>query len=207
VEEDSRALPIEERASLLYCLNTSTQIIPVQTSKGQSLLFRDWEEIDARDTAGKKGWDRLVSKLLGGVSNNSQESAFCLMDPRILIPTTVGPKPLASLQIGDLIELSYNNSTRVLGLVEGLVQGDSTKHWLNGCIEKTYNDSTAYRRITTLNPSESTVKGRHIITESGHFIAYVNGQVLRLRDFTEVGMDAIHRTYPFVAERLLSFGV
>jgi len=207
VDEDTRAKALTERALTLYCLNTSNQIIPVQTSKGHSLLFRDWEEISAQDSIGKKGWDRLVSKLLGGVSNNSQESSFCLMDPRIIIPTSAGPKPLSSIQIGDLIELSYNNSTRVQGLVDGLVLGEQTHHWLNGCIEKIYNDSTAYRRLTTLKPSESTVKGRHIITDSGTLIAYVNGQVLRLRDFTEVGMDAIHRTYPFVAKRLLSFGV
>ena len=209
VDEDSRALPIKERASFLYCLNTSNQIIPVQTSKGPTLLFRDWEEIDARDSIGKKGWNQLVSSLLGGVESPSQESPFCLMDPTILIPTPSGPKPLASLQIGDFIELSYNNPTRVQGLVDGLVNGERTHHWLNGCIEKTYSSTASkkYRRLTTLKPSESTVKGRHIITESGTLIAYVNGQVLRLRDFTEVGIDALHRTYPFVAERLLSFGV
>ena len=202
VEQDSRATLSNSRASILYCLNTSNQTIPVLNSKGNTILFRDWEEIDSRDTIGLKGWNKLVAKLLGSLENTRMEETFCLMDPAILIPTTKGPKPVSSIELGDEIELSYNNTTRVIGLVEGLVEGSASDHWLSSCIEKTYNP-TVYRRTTTLkeNPHETRI-GRHVITESGVLIAYVNGKVVSLRDFTEVGIDRIHLTYPFVAERL-----
>ena len=202
VEQDSRAIPTNTRAPVLYCLNTSNQTIPVLNFKGDTILFRDWEEIDSEDAIGQHGWNRLVAKLLGSLENTRTEETFCLMDPTILIPTPKGSKTLYSIELGDEIELSYNNTTRVIGLVEGLVTGTGGDHWLSSCIEKTYNP-TVYRRITTLkqDPNETRI-GRHVITDSGVLIACVNGRILHLRDFTEVGINRIHLTYPFVAERL-----
>jgi hypothetical protein len=106
-----------------------------------------------------------------------------------------------------LIELTYNNHTRVIGILEGQVEGTYTPYWLSSCIEKTYKP-TVHQRITTLKQgSTDLIRGKHLITESGQLIANINGHVLQLRDFTEVGIDNIHRTYPFVAERLATFAV
>jgi hypothetical protein len=209
VAEDSRASPIGERVSTLYCLNTSNQLIPIRGSGGVSVLFRDWEEIDERDIVGQQGWNRLVSKLLGGLENTSGEAPFCLMDPSILIPTPNGRKPLREIQLGDSIELSYNQSTRVIGTVEGQIGGRGNRHWLNGCIEKIYTPTVGpiHRRVTNITPGQSILKGKHIITDSGCLVANVNGISMQLRDFTEVGIGRIHETYPFVATRLSSFAV
>ena len=212
VAEDSRATPLLERSERLYCLNTSTQTIPVVTH-GTTILFRDWEEIDGRDTVGQRGWNKLVSSLLGGLQVDLQEEDMsCLMDPTILIPMSQGLKTLDQIQIGDQIELSYNRPTRVIGVVSGRVQGLAKgPHWLSGVIEKIYRptDGPVHRRLSTLTPatdsSTSYLYGKHVITESGELVAYTNGIVRKLRDFTEVGMDQIHRTYPFVSQRLASF--
>jgi hypothetical protein len=213
VSEDSRAKPIQERSERLYCLNTSDQIIPVLTRQGTTVLFRDWEEIDSRDTVGQHGWNKLISSLLGGLQVDAQaDDMSCLLDPTIPVPTPQGPKPLHSIQIGDEVELSYNRPTRVIGVVKGRVQGLSKgPHWLSGVIEKIYRptDGPIHRRLTTLLPttdsSTSYLHGNHVITESGELVAYINGTVRKLRDFTEVGVDQIHRTYPFVSQRLASF--
>jgi len=202
VAEDSRATLLTERSDLLYCLNTSNQLIPIRSSEG-ALLFRDWEEIDSRDTVGQKGWNRLVGSLIGGLEPTVDDMAS-LLDPQILVPTTKGPKPLETLQIGDHIELSYNRSTCVLGLVEGRVTGTYTPHWLSGVIERNYS-STAHHRVTTTHPSTDFLRGNHVITDSGTLVIYTNGLVRKIRDFTEVGIDQIHKTYPFVAQRLSSF--
>jgi len=203
VEQDPRASSIADRLDRLYCLNTSTQRIPVLNNQGSIILFRDWEEIDSRDTIGQAGWNRLVSSLLGGIQPSAQTDTFCLMDPRIEIPCAQGNKLLESIQIGDEIVLTYNNHTRVIGIVEGYVEGVYETHWLSSCIEKTYNP-TVYRRITTLRQNGTTelLKGRHLITDSGMLVVHANRSVLQLRDFTEVGIDQIHRTYPFVQGRL-----
>jgi len=206
VEKDPRSNSIPDRVSRLYCLNTSNQLIPVQTPKGELILFRDWEEIDSRDLIGQKGWDRKVSSILKGLIGETAPTQ-CLMDPAIGIPTSTGIKPLSSIQIGDSIELSYNNHTRVIGIIEGHVEGTYSFHWLSSCIEKTYKP-TVYHRITTLDQgSTDLLKGRHLITDSGQLVAHINGHVRQLRDFTEVGIDHIHLTYPFVAERLATFAV
>jgi len=213
VAEDSRATPILERSERLYCLNTSTQTIPVITIQGTTILFRDWEEIDGRDTVGQRGWNRLVSSILGGLQVNSQEEDMsCLMDPTIPVPTPQGPKPLDQIQIGDEIELSYNRPTRVIGIVSGRVQGLSKgSHWLSGIIEKIYRptDGPIHRRLSTITPATDSsapyLYGNHVITESGELVVYINGTVRKLRDFTEVGIDQIHRTYPFVSQRLATF--
>jgi hypothetical protein len=207
VDQDPRAIPISDRVERLYCLNTRHQVIPVQTTEG-ILLFRDWEEIDAMDILGQKGWNRLVSSLLGGLLSDEQGSTLCLMDPAIRIPTAVGLKPLDSIQIGDSIELSYNNHTRVIGIIEGHVSGIYTPEWLSSCIEKTYNTGgSVHRRNTTLKQggAATDVRGKHLITDSGQLIVHIHGAVIRLRDFTEVGIDQIHKTYPFVAKRLSVF--
>ena len=212
VAEDSRAFPITERSERLFCLNTSTQTIPVVNSQGTIILFRDWEEIDGRDTVGQRGWNKLVSSLLGGLQLESQEEDMsCLLDPTILVPTPQGLKPLTRIQIGDEIELSYNRPTRVIGVVRGRVEGVAKgPHWLSGVIEKIHRptDGSIHRRISTITSttdSSSYLYGNHVITESGELVVYTNGIVRKLRDFTEVGTDQIHRTYPFVSQRLASF--
>ena len=215
VAEDSRAKPISERLERLFCLNTSNQIIPVLTNQGTTLLFRDWEEIEGHDTVGQRGWNKLVASLLGGLQVDAQaEDMSCLMDPTIPVPTPQGLKPLHSLQIGDEVELSYNRPTRVIGIMKGRVQGlPKGPHWLSGVIEKIHRptDGPIHRRLTTLLPPtdptsiSSYVYGNHIITESGELVVYTQGIVRKLRDFTEVGVDQIHRTYPFVSQRLATF--
>jgi hypothetical protein len=213
VAEDTRAKPILERSERLFCLNTSDQIIPVLTQQGTTLLFRDWEEIDGRDTAGQRGWNKLISSLLGGLQVDADaDDMSCLMDPTIPVPTPTGPKPLDHIQIGDEVELSYNRPTRVIGTVSGRVQGLAKEpHWLSGVIEKIHRptDGTLHRRLTTLTPTTDSsapyLYGNHIITESGELVIYTQGIVRKLRDFTEVGIDQIDQTYPFVSKRLATF--
>jgi len=206
VAEDGRAEPIQARVERLYCLNTSNRLIPVVNEAGATVLFRDWEEIAEDDEKGQQGWAQMVASMIGSMRPTTDQDTFCLMDPRIKIPTSNGPKPLDSIQIGDDIELTYNRSTRVIGIVEGLVIGQATSDWLSGCIEKKYTPTgLIHRRITTISKSTDFIKGKHLITDSGLLVVHINGSVLQLRDFTEVGIDRIHETYPFVARRLAAF--
>jgi hypothetical protein len=199
VAEDPRATPLIYRVPVLYCLNTSNQTIPLRSEKGV-LLFRDWEEIDDNDTAGQEGWNRLVAKQLGTVIPSSAPDTFCLMDPAMPVPTVQGMKPLQELRIGDEIELSYNRSTRVLGIVEGHVFGRGHPGWMSSCIQKI--TTATYARRTTILHSTEPLHGRHIITESGRLLVSLQGKMIELRDFTEVGVDGLAATYPFVKSRL-----
>ena len=204
VSEDPRSVPTSGRESVLYCLNTSNRLIPVQNKKGSTVLFRDWEEIDEKDVKGQDAWDSLVSKILGGVSDNDSEDTFCLMDGTNTVVTDIGIKSLDQILLGDKLQLSYNRYTTVLGIVEGRVKATGTKGWISACIENVYQSTTGkpYRHITTTEKGSDFLKGRHLITDSGEFLVGINGIVIRIRDFTEVGADLIHLTYPLVAKAL-----
>jgi hypothetical protein len=204
VAEDERAAPLSERSPLLYCLNTSNQTIPIRTATGATLLFRDWEEISSADMEGQDMWDILVSKILGGLKSDSQaDETFCLMDPQMRVLTANGAQSLESIRIGQALELSYNRPTKVIGTVEGRIQGTGPSGWMSACIEKIYEPTGRYhKRVTTITPSAQYLIGRHLITDSGLFLVTHESRVRRMRDFTEVGMDRIHETYPLVASRL-----
>lgn len=201
VSEDSRATPIIEKEPILYCLNTSNRIIPVVTNKGTIQQFRDWEEIAENDIIGQAGWDALVSKIVG--VSGSNDDTFSLMDGRNTVLTENGIKTLNMIRVGDSIQLSYNRSTKVIGIVDGRVKGGNTQGWMSGCIERVYmSTERPYRRLSTIRVGKDFLIGRHLITECGEFIVNVNGSTIMVRDFTEVGADRIHLTYPFVSERL-----
>ena len=201
VSEDSRATPIIEKEPILYCLNTSNRIIPVETNKGTIQQFRDWEEIAENDIIGQAGWDALVSKIVG--VSGSNDDTFSLMDGRNTVLTENGIKTLNMIRVGDSIQLSYNRSTKVIGIVDGRVKGGNTQGWMSGCIERVYmSTERPYRRLSTIRVGKDFLIGRHLITECGEFIVNVNGSTIMVRDFTEVGADRIHLTYPFVSERL-----
>jgi len=200
VAEDERARAVPFRVPRLYCLNTSDRIIPIQNAAGTAIQFRDWEEIDAEDKEGQEGWDKLVSRILGKVTDLSSSDTFCLMDPQMTVPTPMGIRRLQDLRIGDLIELSYNNSTRVIGLVKGRVQGRGDPGWMASCIQKI--STATYVRQTTLQAGGDELIGSHVITESGRLMVHRGGQLIELRDFTEVGVHQIAHTYSFVARRL-----
>ena len=201
VSEDSRATPITEKSPVLYCLNTSNRIIPVQTVKGTTLKFRDWEEIGENDDVGQAGWDALVSKIVGVSGVN--DDTFSLMDGKNTVPTEDGIKSLNMIRLGDKLQLSYNRATKVIGIVDGRVKGTYSTGWMSGCIERVYmSTERPYSRLSTIRVGEDYLVGRHLITESGEFIVNVNGSTIKIRDFTEVGADRIHLTYPFVSERL-----
>ena len=203
VSEDARSVPSPGREPVLYCLNTSNRLIPVQNKQGTTVLFRDWEEIEETDVKGQEAWDRVVSKILGGVSetgDNDVPDTFCLMDGANTVVTESGIKSLNDIVLGDKLQLSYNRYTTVLGIVEGRVKGTGTKGWMSACIEKVYPSVTGkpYQRVTTIQKGSEYLNGRHLITDSGEFFVNVKGVTIRVRDFTEVGADLIHLTYPLI---------
>ena len=200
VATDSRATRIQELAPRLYCLNTSRRIIPAVDTNGLLLSFRDWEEMEEDDVEGQRGWDLLIRSMVGMDELSDSSDTFCLMSPAIRIRRQDGLSlRLEEVRIGDVVDDKEGGVTRVLGLVEGRVQGSSVasnRSWVSACIRKS---DTKWARVTTLGSGSDTQVGRHLITESGTF----QTEQGLFRDFTEVGYDRIHETYSFVADRLL----
>ncbi len=104
----------------------------------------------------------------------------------------------------------HGNEQRVLGFIRGEVEeyeqdGDSTL-WNTEMYEE-HQGVWIKGTVSCLKPTTGTqprLQGIHLITETGEWILWDEGEEKEkiIRDFTEVGYDSIHNTYPFVSSRL-----
>ena len=188
VSDDPRALSSGYTIPVLYCLNTSTHTIPVLDKGGETVWFRDWEEMEEGDGAAHKEWDDFVSTLLGNPIGVSKGSS--LIDPGLqVLSMNRGLLRIDEVKMGDTLYLDYegHGSTRVIGLVQGLGPGS--------CIAKTVEG--------WMRTSLSGKGSHHLITDTGLLrIVYSTGDALIVRDMTETGIDQIHKTYDFVLRSL-----
>jgi len=229
VGQDERAIKTEKRERLLYCLNTSTRIIPVIASDGSLLSFRDWEEIEDDDEVGQYGWNELVLSLLhrGRVASQSNDDMrmptdIPLLAPERLVKTRVGFVPVSAfttpqedtdhrVSFGWVMD-RHGKEQRVLGFIRGEVEeyeldGDPFL-WNTELYEERegvwIKGTTSCLKPTTGNKGSQSLQGIHLITETGEWILWDEKEKKEkiIRDFTEVGYDSIHNTYPFVSSRL-----
>ena len=202
VEDDARAVLTQVSSPVLYCLNTTTHVIPVMTADNHgAVLFRDWEEMDEDDEEAHKGWTALVSDMLGGVDEGGGgHGTFSLMDPKNIVFTgRRGIQAIEDIELGDEILALGDTWTRVIGIVEGTVTGTFSNGWMTSCIEASRNH---WKRVTTLADGTASVRGKHLITDRGVFRVVSFAGYAIVRDFTEVGADKIGGTYSFVASSL-----
>ena len=221
---DERAIKTERRSRILYCLNTSTRIIPVRASDGSLLSFRDWEEIEDDDTTGQYHWNYLILSLLNRGDTYSQwkhslrmPTDIPLMAPERLVKTRTGFVPVSSFTIprggsrvsfGSVLD-RHGKEQRVLGFIRGEVEEyelDGDPLWNTELYEERdgvwIKGDTSCLKPTTA--TKATLQGIHLITETGEWILWDETEKKEkiIRDFTEVGYDSIHNTYPFVSSRL-----
>jgi len=188
----------------LYCLNTSDHKIPV---KGASKIwyFADWEELDKSSMS---EWALFVNDILNGTTETNldkditeSESGF---DSSVLILCENGEhKNIADISIGTRIK-DGDKWTKVIGVVtidgsESLCVGSfngiigSCSNWIfsNGKWIRAI-DSEKWTHISSLSTLHT------LFTESGSFS--INDT--SVRDFSEVGLHKINKTYNFTFSRL-----
>jgi hypothetical protein len=223
VGEDERAIKTEKRERILYCLNTANRIIPVRASDGSILSFRDWEEIEDDDEVGQYGWNELVLSQLNGQDSQSQwkrtarmPTDIPLVSPERLVKTRMGFIPVSAfttpqgdqrVSFGWVLD-RHGKEQRVLGWIRGEVEEyelDGNPMWNTELYEE--HDGVWIKGTTTglkLTTGHKGLQGIHLITETGEWILWDEGEKKEkiIRDFTEVGYDSIHHTYPFVSSRL-----
>lgn len=209
VAEHPDAKPTYSETKPLYCFNTIHHRIPVISPNNLSVIyFRDWEEIDDDDYEAKMDWTVIVHHMLNPVDAPITTVTPCqtpFFSPYTQIYTPDGIVPLANIELGDMVLDETGAPTKVLGVVDGLVNGrPETKEWNTAIYEKL--NSYWIRRISTVPHVNSGwhMKGYNLITETGTFIYYDTSihQTRCVRDFTEVGHREIEQTYSYIAERL-----
>jgi hypothetical protein len=220
VEDDSRAIKIDDRSNILYCFNTTSHKIPIIGTDNEIMIFRDWEELDDEDDEGHLLWNYMILNILNkskeydiwknGVKSNTE---IGLMSENTKIRIKNGYKDIKSIKIGDKILNSKNEESEVLGVINGEINGESeSEFWKTDLIslesEMESGKSGVWKRINgNVKSGNGVLYGKTLITDSGHFI--IMDMELKtekiVRDFTDIGYNNIHQTYPMVSERLRIF--
>ncbi len=221
VEDDSRAIKVETRSDILYCFNTTSHKIPILGNNNEIMIFRDWEELEDNDDEGHLLWNYMILNILNkskeydiwknGVKSDTE---IGLMSENTQIRIKNGYKDIKSIKIGDKVLNSRNEESKVLGVINGEINGESESGvWKTDLIslefdQKSENGVGVWKRINgNVKSGNGVLYGKTLITDSGHFIIQdIDSKTDKIvRDFTDIGYNNIHQTYPMVSERLRIF--
>jgi hypothetical protein len=192
VKEHPQARPVLKREPVLYCLNTSTRIIPIGT-----YTFRDWEELTPNL---QKDWNLLVCDMLKGRTSGDAED-YPLLSGAWFVQTPDGRMNLRDIHLGAKVLDDTGAFTKVLGIYEGTEHADSVDTFWS-------TDSIWWKQKGIWTQNSATAKlpykkyGFHLITDSGTFTIFKPGTECAVRDFTEVGCSKISETYEWMKRRL-----
>ncbi len=215
VSEDERAVRSERISPIIYCFNTSSNTIPIKSTTDEIIWFRDWEEIKNDDVNGQFMWNYLISKILHHNTNynawKSNITMHCepaILGLEVLVKTTEGFVPIWKLStikhtFGTVSDRN-GNAQPILGIVHGEV-ADAEETDGKWHTELYVSEQDAWvKSYNTVCHGSNIIHGMTLITESGEFAIWDEYEQREkwIRDFTEVGYQNIHETYPFVEARL-----
>lgn len=181
----------------LICLNTTHHSVPLYTNEGV-LYVSDWEEVSTLE--GKREWIDWIHTCLNGTKSRPHRypSTVPLTSHTSQIITPTGWKSVEELQIGDSI-FSEDGFTKILGIYEGefpVSEAPSTPEWISDgvwirCLRFWLTKAKAIGSAK----SKIILSGRFFITESGTFYLKIGHETYLVRDFTEVGVHEISKSY------------
>jgi hypothetical protein len=216
VEEDGRFVKTERISPLIYCFNTTSNTIPIQTDDDDVVMFRDWEEIGNDDENAQYMWNYIIGNILhyhteytGWKSTLKPYCEDALLGKSIRVKTSNGFVPISELAkpFGKVLD-RYGNEQDILGIVYGEVENASNSMEEKEDIWHTElyvaDMDNWVKSKNTVPRGTSVLEGMTLITQSGEFTIWdeIEQKEVVIRDFTEVGYDVIHETYPFVEARL-----
>ena len=211
VSEDERAIRTDRISPIIYCFNTTSNMIPIRATDHTIIWFRDWEEIKNDDDHAQYMWNYLVSSILhrgtdytGWKSNLRPYCEDALMGQKVCVKTSGGWVPFSELSMSSIILDSMGKEQPILGVVYGAIHhaedGDGLWH-----TERYERDGSVWLKSeNTVRRGTSVIQGMTLITETGEFVVWDENEQHEkiIRDFTEVGYQTIHETYSFVEARL-----
>lgn len=181
--------------SRLLCFRTSTRTIPLRDWRGTLYVFRDWEELPP-SLISDKVWDFLVSEIL---NQSPLQTPPPTDDPLLgsqcgVLLKTGEQLPMDKIQIGDTI-YSESGFTKVLAVYRGLATLPSATSFSDGVWLR---QSTNQQWTHPLKQEGTVQQGVHLVTDSGTIWIQTENYSGFLRDFTEVGIDQLELTYPYM---------
>jgi hypothetical protein len=212
VSSDERAVPSDKKSAIVYCLNTTSNIIPV-CGITATTLYRDWEEISNEDEKGQYLWNYMVLCMLNKYENYQkwkkdvkQECEVAVMGKDVKVKTGKGWVRLSEIPFpGGTVLDRKGKEQGVRGVIHAEVENveyGGIDTWHTELYEE--RDGVWMKGDCTISCGEETIQGMSLITDDGEFTIWdeVLQKEVTVRDFTEVGYQSIHETYSFVAARL-----
>jgi hypothetical protein len=129
VSEDERAYKTHKISNKLYCFNTTTNKLPIYSSKlHQHIMFRDWEEID--DDKSQYLWNYTILNMLNkGLHYDKWKdslnaySEIPLVGSKIKIKTSSGFVEIGQVGVNDIIVNSEGKEQSILGVIDARIDG------------------------------------------------------------------------------------
>ncbi len=187
----------------LICLNTSNHTWTCR-GEGGSVLLRDWEELPLTQDMNAH-WESMVYEMLNRAARAQPFSSdVCgrgLFGNDTIVESSRGRCPMKEICVGDFVLDKNNTWTEVLGVYQDTStgvpeEGPNEAAWI------LYEGKRVWKHPDPMS-SYSYFQGMHLITASGTFYTFPKTGVSSLvRDFTEVGIERLHETYPFTLDSL-----
>jgi hypothetical protein len=210
VSEDERAHKTNTISDKLYCFNTTTNKLPIYSSEmGSPIMFRDWEEIN--DDESQYLWNYTILKMLNKdlhydnwKDGLQKYSEMPLVGTKTKVKTCSGFVEICQLGLEDIVIDSEGKERAILGVIDSRIDNVEIDSdiWHTELYE--WIDEVWKKGDSTVGQGNKSVLGRTLITESGTFIIWDENEHKEklIRDFTDVGVYDIHKTYPMIAARL-----
>jgi hypothetical protein len=203
VETSAHATRLDTAPPICYCLQTSSRRIPVDGS----IVFADWEELEADDEEALIAWRQRVERVLNRCVLTVKYPPAVLQSEAVLsfstlLQTPTGICPLSTIRPGMMVLNADGLPVRVLGLVQmdpsaivavhPMGSGSlSSACWVRPPGYGQWTGMQTFARAFPSVPSGTTAYGS-LFTEDGTFLL-ANGWAVR--DFTDVGPDHLAETH------------
>ena len=197
------AIMSEIMSERVYCPTISNRLVPVRDNSGNTIWFRDWEEIDENDKEGYVKWDNMINEILNGKNEDIQKTPTeinAFGEEIKVIREYLEVVPINQIKIGDKVLSRDNTYVKVTGIYKELCERAENKDWIGDGV-------WIYENNKWIHPAKNTTKyselyGWNLITETGEFMIICKGKKKLVRDAMEVGADGIKDTYNFIKTRL-----
>jgi hypothetical protein len=214
VSKDKRATPCDKKSAIIYCFNTTSNNIPIRGTTS-TILYRDWEELGNDDVKGQFLWNYLILSELNGYKDYDKwrkdvkyDCEVALMGKKVKVKTKQGWKYISEIPFqGGTVLNRHGKEQGVRGVVYGEIE--KAKYGTETWHTELYEDQGGIwvKGNSTILPGAENIEGMSLITDDGEFIIWDDAtkKEVMVRDFTEIGYQSIHETYPFVSARLSGY--
>jgi hypothetical protein len=203
-KDHPEATPCKDALKELICLNTTRHSVPIATEDNGILYVGDWEEVDSWE--GQRQWiDWVHMKLNSGfdkVHRYPTTVPLCGSNVQVVCQKR-GWVSLEEIQIGDTV-LGEKGWTSVRGVYAGHIGVEELPKYPDWISDGVWVKANRYW-LTRGNgihdsgaTSKHTLSGLQLVTDDGTFILKQSAGVSIVRDFTEVGADAISESYSWL---------